>query len=232
MRTPAEPRRSERAAIEPAAAAPDPSVALVSCVVADDHPVVVNAVSEYLTARGITVVARAGDGDGAIAQIAAFTPSVAVLNRDMPGLSGIEVARRTRRTSPGTATILFTGSCDRALLDEAMDAGVCGVVLKQAPLPELLRAVTLAAAGTPYLDPILAGMIATTREPGDGERLTRREREVLRLLADGLSNEEIGRDLFIGAETVRTHIRKAMNKLSAGTRTEAVATALRMSLIS
>ena len=204
----------------------------VTCLVADDHPVVLNAAAGYLEAHEIVVAARAADGEQALAQIAAVRPDVAVLNLRMPKLSGIEVARLARRTSPHTATVLYTGAMDRALLTEAMDAGVRGFVLKQAPLPELLRAVKLIADGDAYIDPVLAGAMATARVPVPTVVLTQREREVLRLLADGLSNEQIGKQLFIGAETVRTHIRKAMVKLAAVTRTEAVATALRMSLIS
>ena len=204
----------------------------VTCLVADDHPVVLNAAAGYLEAHEIVVAGRAADGEQALAQIAALRPDVAVLNLRMPKLSGIEVARLARRSSPDTAAVLYTGAMDRALLTEAMDAGVRGFVLKQAPLPELLRAVKLIADGDAYIDPVLAGAMATARAPQPTVTLTQREREVLRLLADGLTNEQIGKQLFIGAETVRTHIRKAMVKLAAVTRTEAVATALRMSLIS
>jgi Response regulator containing a CheY-like receiver domain and an HTH DNA-binding domain len=104
-------------------------------------------------------------------------------------------------------------------------------VLKEAPLPDLVRAVETVAEGKTYVDPVLAGVIASAEMTKQIPSLTQREREVLRLLADGLSNEEIGKRLFISPETVRTHVRKAMAKLEADTRTEAVATALRQSLI-
>jgi DNA-binding NarL/FixJ family response regulator len=216
----------------PEALAPRFDAEQVTCLVADDHPVVLNAAAGYLESQDIAIAGRAADGEQALALIAATQPTVAVLNLRMPKLSGIEVAREARRVSPGTAAILYTGAMDQALLTEAMDAGVHGFVLKQAPLQELLRAVRLVADGNAYIDPVLAGAMATARAPVPKITLTQREREVLRLLADGLSNEQIGKQLFIGAETVRTHIRKAMVKLAAVTRTEAVATALRMSLIS
>jgi DNA-binding NarL/FixJ family response regulator len=203
----------------------------VSCLVADDHPAVVEAVADVLTAAGIRVVGKARDGDEALALIETEGPEVALLDLRMPGLSGIEVARRIDRGEGATAVILYTAFGDRALLTEALDAGARGFVLKEAPLAEVVRSVELVAAGRTYVDPVLAGVISSSTATGRMVTLTQRERDVLRLLADGMSNEEIGRELFISPETVRTHVRKAMAKLDADTRTQAVATALRQSLI-
>jgi DNA-binding NarL/FixJ family response regulator len=200
----------------------------VTCLVADDHPAVLEAVAEFLAAAGIDVVARARDGEEALARIAERRPAVALVDLRMPVLDGLEVARRAKRSTPETAVLLYTGYGDRAVLTEALDAGVGGFVLKEAPLDDLLRAVRRVAAGKAYVDPVLA---ASAIGPSTAPRLTPREREVLRLLADGRSNEEIGRELFISAETVRGYIRKAMEKLGADTRTEAVALALRQRLI-
>jgi DNA-binding NarL/FixJ family response regulator len=136
-----------------------------------------------------------------------------------------------KRSAPETAVLLYTGYGDRALLTEALDAGVQGFVLKEAPMDDLLRAVQAVANGGTYVDPVLAGTLAASSVGGNVPQLTQRERDVLRLLADGLSNEEIGKRLFISAETVRTHVRKAMDKLDADTRTQAVARALRDRLI-
>jgi DNA-binding NarL/FixJ family response regulator len=149
----------------------------------------------------------------------------------MPRLSGLELTRRLERVAPKTAVVLYTAYGDRALITEAIDAGVRGFVLKEAPLSDLVRAVELVASGGTYVDPVLAGVLATAEVTGKLPALTQREREVLRLLADGLTNEQIGKSLFISPETVRTHVRKAMGKLDADTRTQAVATALRQSLI-
>jgi DNA-binding NarL/FixJ family response regulator len=203
----------------------------VSCLVADDHPAVVEAVADVLMAAGIRVVGKARDGDEALALIETEGPEVALLDLRMPGLSGIEVARRIDRGEGATAVILYTAFGDRALLTEALDAGARGFVLKEAPLAEVVRSVELVAAGRTYVDPVLAGVISSSTATGRMVTLTQRERDVLRLLADGMSNEEIGRELFISPETVRTHVRKAMAKLDADTRTQAVATALRQSLI-
>ena len=203
----------------------------ITCLVADDHPAVVEAVADVLEANGIEVVGRARDGEEALEKLDAVKPRVALLDLRMSGLSGIEVARRVARSSPATAVILYTAFGDRALLTEALDAGARGFVLKEAPLAEVVRAVELVAGGKTYVDPVLAGVLSSGAATDRMATLTERERQVLRLLADGQTNEEIGRELFISPETVRTHVRKAMSKLDADTRTQAVATALRQSLI-
>jgi DNA-binding NarL/FixJ family response regulator len=204
---------------------------ITTCLVADDHPAVVEAVADVLDENGISVSGRARDGHEAAEQIEASHPDVALLDLRMPGMSGIEVARQVGRSAPETAVILYTAFGDRALLTEAMDAGARGFVLKEAPLAEVVRAVELVASGRTYVDPVLAGVLSSSAATEKMSKLTQRERDVLRLLADGMSNEEIGKALFISPETVRTHVRKAMAKLDADTRTQAVATALRQSLI-
>jgi DNA-binding NarL/FixJ family response regulator len=203
----------------------------LSCLVADDHPAMVEAICSVLEEHDIEVAGRARDGEEALAKIETRRPAVALIDVRMPGLSGIELVRRVAKANLGTAVILYTGYGDRALVTEALDAGARGFLMKEAPLVDLVRAVEIVAGGGSYVDPVLAGMFATARATGSTPELTQRERDVLRLLAEGCSNEEIGRQLFISAETVRTHIRKAMTKLRATTRTQAVAKALRESLI-
>jgi DNA-binding NarL/FixJ family response regulator len=202
-----------------------------TCIVADDHPAMVEAVAEMLAESGLSVVGRARDGEDALAKIEARQPDVALIDVRMPRLGGVDVARRAAASAPNTAIILYTAYGDRALLTEALDAGARGFVLKEAPLTDLARAVELVAQGGTYVDPVLASFLASSRTTEKLRTLTQRERDVLRLLADGHSNEEIGKRLFISPETVRTHVRKAMAKLDADTRTQAVATALRQSLI-
>ena len=208
-----------------------PEVA-VTCVVADDHPAVLEAVSTVLEAAGIEIVARARDGEEALSAVEESKPAVALVDVRMPGRSGIEVARELARLAPETAVLLYTGYGDRALLMEALDVGARGFILKEAPLGDVVRAIETVAAGGTYVDPVLAGVLASAEVTDRLPKLTQREREILRLLADGLRNEEVGRRLYISTETVRTHVRKAMDKLDADTRTQAVATALRKQLIS
>lgn len=203
----------------------------ITCVIADDHPAMLTAIADTLERSGIEIVGRASDGQEALAQIEARQPRVAVVDVRMPRLSGIEVAQKAATVAANTSIVFYTAYGDRALLSEALDVGARGFVLKEAPLSDLVRAVERVAAGDAYVDPVLAGVLVgaqTEKIPS----LTQREREVLRLLADGHSNEEIGKRLFISPETVRTHVRKAMAKLEADTRTQAVAKALRQSLIS
>jgi DNA-binding NarL/FixJ family response regulator len=222
--------------VQPPAPAYSPHEAAVpaatTILVADDHPAMLVAVAEILVRNGFRVVARAADGREAAALIARERPRVALLDVRMPHLSGIDVAREAVVASPETAFVFYTAFGDRALLADALEVGARGFVLKEAPLQDLVRAVERVAAGEAYVDPVLAGILVGAPLTDQMPALTPREREVLRLLADGASNETIANDLGISTETVRTHIRKAMAKLDADTRTAAVATALRQSLIS
>lgn len=208
-----------------------PETTGVSCVVADDHPAMVEAVCDVLGSHGVAVVGRAADGDEALAKIQARQPDTALVDLRMPGLSGIELAANVKGVAPETGVIVYSAYGQGAVLIEALDAGASGFVLKEAPLTDLLRAIQTVAAGGVYVDPVLAGSHANAAAVDSLPTLTRRERSVLRLLADGHSNEQIGEQLFISAETVRTHVRKITTKLGARTRTQAVAIALRHSLI-
>jgi DNA-binding NarL/FixJ family response regulator len=200
-------------------------------VIADDHPAIVDAVARYLEDEDeVELVGRAVDGDQALRLISQHQPDVAVLDIRMPSVGGIEIARRLLAEKSEIAVILYTGHSERSLLLEALDAGARGFLLKEAPLDDLVRAIKIVCTGGTYVDPALAGVIAG---PQAAERLplTKREREILRLLADGMRNQEVGRLLSISPLTVRTHVQKAMEKLEADTRTQAVARALRESLI-
>ena len=208
-----------------------PTADHTTVVVADDHPALRAAVTATLSAHGINVAGEAADGEEALAAIETHRPQVAVLDANMPRLGGIDVAARVQRTVPETALLLYTGYGNRALLVEALEVGIRGFVLKEAPLNELVRAVEVVAGGGTYVDPLLAGSLINAKLDTALPELTQRERQVLRLLADGLSNDEIGKRLFISPDTVRSNVQKAMGKLDANTRTQAVATALRQSLI-
>ena len=200
-------------------------------VVADDHPAMLTAVTHTLARAGFRVVGRAGDGREAVAMIEREQPRVALVDMRMPHLTGIQVARAVAASAPQTDFVLYTAFGDRALLADALEVGARGFVLKEAPLEDLVRAVARVASGEAYVDPVLAGLLVGSPLAQQSPALTQRERDVLRLLADGLANEAIGAQLGISVETVRTHVRKAMKKLDADTRTQAVATALRQSLI-
>ncbi len=203
----------------------------ITCVLADDHPPVLQFLSRYLSSNGITVTASTRDGDEALQKIEQTHPTVAILDAHMPYRSGIDVLKEITARGLQTRVILYTGFGDDAMLSDALDAGVAGMLDKDSPVDDLVRAIRVVAEGGTYLDPTAAAALIANRH-GQTRPLTQREREVLRLLADGMSNEQMGAELFISPQTVRTHVQKAMEKLGAQTRVQAVATALRESLIS
>jgi DNA-binding NarL/FixJ family response regulator len=200
---------------------------VTTCLVADDHPAVVQAVADTLRHSGYDVVPCIG-GVAALEQILSLKPEVAVLDGQMPDLGGVEVIRRSAKVR--TRFVLYTAFGDRALLQDALDAGVLGYVMKETPPEGLLQAIECALEGASWIDPrltpLLLGITADTTPS-----LSPREREVLRLVSEGMKNEEIGKQLFISPDTVRTHLRRAITKLGASNRTQAVAIALRRSLI-
>lgn len=200
----------------------------VTCLIADDHPAVLDSITHVLVESGIDVVAQVRDGAQALRELEQHPPDVAIVDVGMPGLTGVEVARAIGDRVP---IILYTGVADRALVIEALDAGARGFVLKEAPLDDLVRAIEVVAGGGIYVDPVLAGLLASREAAQRLPLISPREREVLGLLAEGLRNEEIAARLELSPDTVRAHIRNAMRKLDADTRTHAVALALRQSLI-
>ena len=204
----------------------------IRVIVADDHPAILDAVSRFLESeRGFELVGRAGDGETALQVIAETKPELALLDIRMPGIGGIDIAAKLNRPGCETSVVLYTAYPERALLLAALDAGVRGFILKEAPLDELVRALRIVAGGGSYIDAALAGVLAGPASDDRIHTLTKRERDVLRLLAEGMRDEQAGRTLSISPLTVRTHVQHAMAKLKCDTRTQAVAVALRESLI-
>jgi DNA-binding NarL/FixJ family response regulator len=203
--------------------------AAITCLIADDHPAILDSVAGFLREEGINVVGRTRTGAEALRVLERRGAAVALIDLRLPDMSGIEVAREAARVAPDTAVVIYTGYAENALVREALDVGARGIVLKEAPLADLPRAISLVARGGTYLDPLLGGALAAA-DPLQPQ-LTAREREVLRLLADGHTNEEIGAALFLSPETVRTHVHKAVTRLGVRNRTQAVAKGLREGLI-
>jgi two-component system, NarL family, response regulator NreC len=208
----------------------------VRCIVADDHAATRQGVNEILSAQGdIEVVATASDGPEAVHLMQHYRPDVAVIDVLMPGKGGLDVVKEVEDAGLKTAIIIYTGFPDPEVVRSCTDAGARGFVLKSAPAEELLRAVRTVAAGDTYLD-------ATATEPappdptaggGTNERslLSKREREVLQLLANGRTNDETAQEVGLSPATVRTYVENAMHKLKADSRTHAVAVAVRLGLI-
>jgi len=202
-----------------------------SVVVCDDHPPIVDAVSRHLTQAGFAIVATAADGEAALAAVEKHRPSVCVADLRMPRLDGLELARRVGQVAPETFVLLYSGFSDRGLVEDALEAGARGVAIKDAPLDDLACAIDTVACGGLYVDPVLGAAFVTAGRDGGPKLLTVRERDVLRMLADGDSYAEIGATLFVAPDTVRSSVRRATTKLGARTRTHAVALALRGALI-
>ncbi len=195
------------------------------CLLADDHPALTVAISAFLSENGFEVVGPVADGRRAVALAAETTPELALVDLRMPRLAGVDLILALLEVSPQTRVAVYTADADERMAREVLGAGAVALVLKEAPLADVVRALEAALAGNAYLDPALA------KAPKPGGKLTQRELDVLGLLAEGLQHEEIGRRLGISSETVRTHLRKASDRLGAATRTQAVATALRLGLI-
>jgi DNA-binding NarL/FixJ family response regulator len=199
-----------------------------TCLVADDHPSVLRTVTELLRAWGWTIVASSSTGEDALAKLGELQPAIAVLDLQLPGMSGLDVVRSAQKSAASTAMVIYSGKNDSATVREALDAGVRAFVVKEAPLEGLQRALETVARGGRYVDPVVSASMLLADE---GPTLTDRERAVLRLIADGYSYDEAGKELFISPETVRAHVAKTLGKLGARTRTQAVAEALRAGLI-
>jgi DNA-binding NarL/FixJ family response regulator len=208
------------------------SRAPVRCIVVDDHAAVREGVKMILARdREISVIGESSSGDGAVDMAEKRRPDVIVMDVRMDGMDGFEATRRITAAHPDVAVILYTAHGERGLLAEGLDCGARGYVLKEAPPDDIVRAVKRVADGGAYVDPTLASELVSPRSTERLPALSAREREILALLANGFSNPDIAKRLFISPETVRTHVRNAMTKLEADTRTQAVALALRYEFI-
>jgi len=152
-----------------------------------------------------------------------------IMDVRMPGMDGLDASRLIKNKIPETAVLLFTAYSERSLLGKGLESGAKGYILKEAPHATLLRAIEKVASGESFVDPALIPTFLTGKEQHD--MLTVREQEILQLLADGLSNGDVGARLLISQETVKSHVRHILAKLDADTRTHAVAIALRDAII-
>src|SRR5215213_8039509 len=206
----------------------------IRVVIADDHAVVRSGLRMLLEAQDdFHVVAEAGDVPTAMQVIRAHRPTVAVLDLNMPGGSGLEAIPRLRESTPETAIVVLTMQDDPAFARQALQSGALGFVLKEAADEELLEAIKLAADGDTYLNPRLgARMAAAPAEPaGPPDDLSEREVEVLRLIALGHTNSEIAEQLFLSTRTVETHRAHIQQKIRRTTRAELVRYALDHGLV-
>ena len=201
----------------------------ITCLIADDHEVVREGLRLSLSRTPhIRVIGEASDGESAISLAERRRPDVVIMDIRMPGLDGLEATKEVRERLPGTEVLLFTAFGERSLLGRGLDAGARGYLLKEASSDTLVRAIEKVSNGEAYVDPALMPTFLT-RDSQD--LLTPRERQILQLLADGMSNAEVAAKLYISQETVKSHVRHILGKLEADTRTHAVAIALRDAII-
>jgi len=206
---------------------------------ADDHMVVREGLKSLVNAQpDMHVVGEAADGDAAWRAASELCPDVVVMDVSMPDMSGAEATERLRRECPQVRVLALTVYEDRGYVRQMLDAGASGYVLKRAVTDELVRAIRTVAAGGSYVDPTLAGGLVNSyfnQETSEGRapagELSEREAQVLRLIAWGYSNKEIGWKLNISVKTVDTYKLRLMEKLSLRSRTDIVRYALKQGLL-
>ena len=192
-------------------------------IVVDDHPVVREGLVAALEGRnGIEVAGAFASAEEAIAAVTRVKPDVVVLDIELPRMNGIDAIAPLK-----APVVILTAYESEEDIDRALRAGAKGYLLKGAPLDDIARAIDAAARGESFIDPRLAGRMMSRRAP----RLTEREREVLRLVADGRSNKEIGAKLRISERTAKFHVTAILTKLGAGNRAQAVAIAKERRLV-
>jgi DNA-binding NarL/FixJ family response regulator len=215
----------------PAAGPVDPA-AVVTVVIADDQLMIRRGLRVILEAEpDITVVAEAGNGREAIGLAREHRPAVALLDIRMPVLDGLRAAREVLAASPGTRVLILTTFDADEYVYEALRAGASGFLLKDAPADQLVTAVRCLAAGDALIDPVITRRLISRFAlaargpaglPPQLGQLTAREVEVLRLVARGLSNIEIARELVVEENTVKTHVSRVLMKLGLRDRVQAV----------
>ena len=204
-------------------------------VLADDHPIFLAGLRQLLDLEeDFEVIGEAATGLSALKLVYELQPNIAVIDVSMPELNGIGLARRLATGSPSTRILILTLHEERAYLNQAVQAGVCGYVLKRSASTTLTQAIRAVMVGGLYIDPAIAGRLfdAQQRRPkqassdGVAPDLTMRESEVLQMIATGMTNKEIAHKLDIGAKSVETYKARASAKLGLRTRAEIVRYAL------
>src|SRR5512135_20834 len=211
----------------------------IPVLLADDHAVVRKGIREFLEEDGeISVVAEAANGTDALRLAGELRPAVAVLDIQMPGMTGIDVTRQIKADYPAVRVLILTAYDDDPYVFALLRAGADGYVLKNADSADLVRAVKSVAAGGRVLDPAITGKVVaqmTSGRPaaaqGQIEPLSERELDVLRLAGKGYTNKAIGVELNISDRTVQGHLATIYGKLGANSRTEAVTRALKLGWI-
>ena len=210
----------------------------IRALIVDDHPVTREGLRTLLELSGddaVVVVGEAGSGEEAVAQVVELEPDVVFMDVRMPGISGIEATKQIRKAYPGTKVILITIDESHGAISEAIQAGVSGYLLKDASPEALVDAAKQAVEGRAVIHPQLTKTFIEEVQHADEAPattpLSKREREILQMVANGSTTKEVARDLGISPHTVKTHLERIFEKLGANDRAQAVAIAIRTGLV-
>jgi len=213
----------------------------IRIVIADDHAVVRQGTRSLLERENdMEVVGEAGDGEEAVKVIDHLKPDVAIIDIAMPKLNGVEVTRQIKPRHPSTAVLILTAYDDDEYIFALLEAGAAGYLLKDVDSREVVDAVRAVYAGESVLHPVIARKVIGRFRPSAADagkekpaiELSEREMEVLKLAARGMSNGDIANELFINVRTVQGHLSSIFNKLSVGSRTEAIFQAVKRGWLS
>ncbi len=217
----------------------------INLILADDHAVVRAGTRQLLERQpDLRVVGEAADGEEAVRLAKELKPHVVVMDVRMPKMSGVEATRRIKQEMPEVAVLVLTAHDDDEYVFALLQAGANGYLLKTAEMEELVKAIRAVAAGQSALDPVVTGKVVAQFASGrslpdvlanvkdEYEGLTEREMEILRLVGKGLTNKDIGQQLYISDRTVQAHLSNIFSKLGVNSRTEAVMYAVRRGWIS
>ncbi|MFM7068955.1 MAG: response regulator [Actinomycetes bacterium] len=210
----------------------------IRLMLADDHRMLREGLRRSMTEAGFDVVGEAGDGVEAVAMAEDLTPDVILMDVTMPNCDGVEACRRVAETGIKTKVVMLTMHADQEVLANAIRAGAIGYLTKDCSTREIAEAVRMAVEGDTVLSPQLArSMLEEVRKldtpaiPEADRVVSKREEEVLQLIADGCSTPEVAAQLFISQKTVKNHLASIYQKLDARDRTQAVLQAVRMGIV-
>lgn len=206
----------------------------IRVLIVDDHPMMRKGLRSFLEiTQGLQCVGEASSGEEAIALSPQLLPEVVIMDLMMPGMGGVAAIRALRAQHPELRVIALTSFAEPRLVQDAVNAGAIGYLLKNVTAADLAEAVRAAAAGRPVMGPeAVQALVQMVADPQPiGSDLTDRERDVLALLAKGLTNHEIAQRMEISEATVRFHVGNILSKLEVGNRTEAVQVAFKHRLV-